>query len=168
MLKMLLLSAGLLAAPPPLATVPALDLQRYLGTWHEVARYPNRFQGGCSGAKAQYTLLPDGGIEVVNTCVKPDGTPKSVRGRAEVVDPGSRAKLRVSFVPSWLRWMGVGWGDYWVVALADDYGWAIVSEPGRRYLWLLARQAPMKPEDEARALKALRELGFEEAKLIRS
>jgi len=170
-LKALLLSSSLFAstAPmPPLQSIPAVDLARYIGVWHEIARYPNFFQKGCGQAQAAYRVLEDGGIEVTNTCVTPDGTQKKVVGRAEVVDQGSRAKLRVSFVPAWLRWTGLGWGDYWVVALAADYSYAVVSEPGRKYLWILNREPVMKPEVYAKVLATLKELGFDEAKLIKS
>jgi apolipoprotein D and lipocalin family protein len=149
LLKTLLLSVGLLAAPlAPLQTVPSVDLQRYLGVWHEIARYPNYFQKGCGQARAQYSLLADGSLEVLNTCVKPDGAQKSVLGKAKVVDAVSKAKLEVSFVPAWLRWTGLGWGNYWVVALAEDYSYAVVSEPGREYLWILNRQPAMKLEGD--------------------
>lgn len=112
-------------------------------------------------------MLADGGIEVVNTCVTPQGKEKRVLGRAEVVDSASNAKLKVSFVPAWLRWTGIGWGDYWVVALASDYSYAVVSDPGRKYLWVLNREPVMKPEVYTKVLGTLKELGFDEAKLIK-
>jgi apolipoprotein D and lipocalin family protein len=169
LLKAMLFSLPLFAAPmPPLQSVPAVELSRYVGVWYEIARYPNFFQNGCDHAKAAYRVMEDGGIEVTNTCVKPDGTLKSVVGRAEVVDKDTHAKLKVSFVPAWLRWTGLGWGDYWVVALAPDYSYAVVSEPGRKYLWILNREAVMKVEVYARVMVTLKELGFDESKLIRS
>lgn len=169
LIQALVLAAALSAAPapPPLQSVPSVDLARYVGVWHEIARYPNFFQKGCGQARATYRALPDGGIEVTNDCVKPDGSPKSVVGRADVVDKASNAKLKVSFVPKWMRWTGIGRGDYWVVALAPDYSWAVVSEPGRKYLWILNREPQMKPEAYAKVLSALKELGFDEAKLIK-
>lgn len=168
LLKLLFLANALFAAPAaPLQTVPAVDLQRYLGTWYEIARYPNFFQKGCGQAKAQYSLAADGSIQVLNTCVKPDGQPKSVLGRAEIVDQASKAKLRVSFTPSWVRWTGLGWGDYWVVALAPDYSYAVVSEPSRKYLWVLNREPAMGAEPWAKMEALLKELGFDPARLIR-
>lgn len=171
LLQLLLLSGTLFASPAPalapLQSVPAVDLARYLGVWHEVARYPNFFQKDCASSKAEYSLAADGSITVLNTCNKPDGKQKQVLGRAEVVDKASNAKLKVSFVPKWMRWTGIGRGDYWVVALAPDYSYAVVSEPGRKYLWVLNREPQMKPEVYAKVMGVLKELGFDEGKLIK-
>lgn len=152
----------------PLPTVPLVDLQRYLGTWHEIARFPNFFQKGCDSAVATYSLRPDGLIEVLNTCRKPDGGEKSVLGRARVVDTASKAKLKVSFVPAVLRWAGIGWGDYWVIDLPADYSYAVVSEPKREYLWILNREPAMRQETYNKILARLKELNFDVSKLISS
>jgi apolipoprotein D and lipocalin family protein len=155
-------------AAKPLATVASVDLNRYLGVWHEIARYPNWFQKGCDQATAQYTLLADGTLEVRNTCVEPGGNTRSVLGQARVVDQSTHAKLKVSFVPAWLRWTGIGWGDYWVVDLAEYYSYAVVSEPGRKYLWILNREPVMQKETYGKILERLKELGFDTAKLMAS
>ena len=77
-------------------TVPSVDLESYLGTWYEIARYPNRFQKGCTGSTASYSLRDDGRIAVVNTCTK-GGRVEKASGKAWVVDTGTNAKLKVSF-----------------------------------------------------------------------
>lgn len=125
-------------AEEPLTTVPHVDLQRYVGRWHEVAKIPNRFQKQCArGTTAEYTLREDGRITVLNSCVQADGRPDQAEGLARVVDTATGAKLQVSFV-SFLGWRPF-WGDYWVIGLDPDYRWAVVGTPNRKYGWVLAR-----------------------------
>jgi apolipoprotein D and lipocalin family protein len=129
----------------PVRTVASVDLDRYLGLWHEVARIPNRFQKQCArGSTAEYGLRGDGRLDVVNRCVKRDGKLDEARGVAKIVDAESRAKLAVSFV-SFLGWRPF-WGDYWIIGLDADYRWAIVGTPDRKYGWILARSPTL---DEA-------------------
>lgn len=154
---------------PPMQTVPRVDLERYAGTWHEVALYPNRFQRDCAAdTTATYTPLGDGRIRVRNRCRRADGTEMAVDGVAEVVDPATNARLKVSFLPVWLRWTGIGRGDYWVLHLSPDYRLAIIGEPSRQYLWILAR-APTLPDDEYLALMSrVRDAGYDPARLRRA
>ena len=121
--------------PIPVASV---DLNRYAGIWHEIARIPNRFQQQCArDTLARYTLRADGRIDVVNQCVRRDGSLDQARGIARVVDGDTRAKLKVSLV-SLLGWRPF-WGDYWIVGLDPNYRWAVVGAPNRKYGWILAR-----------------------------
>jgi apolipoprotein D and lipocalin family protein len=150
----------------PLATVERVDLDRYAGVWHEIALYPNRFQQACvSDTTAAYTPLDDGRISVRNRCRRADGTEMSVTGVAEVVDRKSNAKLKVSFLPVWLRWSGIGRGDYWVLYLSDDYRVAIVGEPRREYLWILARTPTLPPAEYQALLPKIRAAGYDPARL---
>ena len=148
------------AGQPPLETVKSVDLARYLGVWHEMARYENEFQGpDCVNVTAEYGLDKDGGISVLNTCRDAEGNvTETAEGWAKVADAQTKAKLRVTFFWPFF-------GDYWVVALADDYSWVIVSEPGREYLWILTRQpvtdGPLKTELVARTAA----LGFDTNRL---
>ena len=122
----------------PVTTVGAVDLDRYVGRWFEIARVPNRFQKQCArGTTAEYTVRDDGSITVVNRCIKEDGSTAEAEGVAKVVDMVTRAKLKVSFV-SFLGWRPF-WGDYWVIGLAEDYTWAVVGTPDRKYGWILGR-----------------------------
>jgi len=156
--------------PAPLQALPSLDIAAYMGTWYQVAWTPNRFQKQCiSDTAATYRNLGDGTVEVLNRCKLADGSLDSVigiarppRGMARI--EGSRlmpARLEVSFLPKWLRWIGIGWGAYWVVDLADDGRYAIVSESSREYLWVLARQPVLTPSDEATVRAKLQALGFD-------
>jgi apolipoprotein D and lipocalin family protein len=122
----------------PLEVVSSVDLDRYLGTWYEIASYPAWFQRDCTAVTAEYVLREDGLISVVNSCRKGslDGKLKQSKGRAKVVDETTNAKLKVSF-------FGPFWGDYWIIDLDPDYQWAVVGVPNRKYLWILSRTPTM-------------------------
>ncbi len=139
LVTLLLAAAGSAAAAEPLQPVADLDINRYSGTWYEIARLPNRWQDRCvADITATYTPLQSGRIRVVNACRDKDGRMQSVTGQARrsADHPG---KLKVRFAPAWLGWLPFVWADYWVLALDPDYRWVIVGEPGRDYLWFLAR-----------------------------
>jgi apolipoprotein D and lipocalin family protein len=131
-------AAAILAAADPLQVVPHVDVERYLGTWYEIATIPQRFQKGCVGVTAHYARRPDGAIDVVNVCRKGtlDASPRSVRGKAWIVDKTTNAKLKVRFF-----WPFTG--DYWIIELDPDYQWAVVGHPNRTYYWILARTPQM-------------------------
>ncbi|MEY4352755.1 MAG: Outer rane lipoprotein Blc [Cyanobacteriota bacterium] len=131
-------------AAASLEPVSAVDLNRYVGLWHEIARIPNRFQRQCvRDSLAVYTLRGDGSIAVLNLCVKRNGAVDQARGVARVVDRISQARLKVSLV-SVLGWRPF-WGDYWIIGLDPDYRWAIVGEARRRFGWILARTPSLEP-----------------------
>jgi apolipoprotein D and lipocalin family protein len=135
-----LAAAAARAAEKPLEVVPHVDLPRYLGTWYEIATIPQKFQKGCVGVTAHYSLRPDGAIDVVNVCRKGalDGKVTSALGKAWVVDKTTNAKLKVRFF-----WPFTG--DYWIIELDPDYQWAVVGHPKRRYYWILSRTPQMDP-----------------------
>ncbi len=148
---------------PPLQTVAHVDLSRYLGTWYEIANFPQRFQRGCTATTATYTLRRDGDIDVLNRCRKGsvDGEEKSALGRACVVDRSTNAKLRVSFFRPF-------WGDYWIINLADDYSYAVVGHPGRDYLWILSRTPTMSETTYQSIVARLEAQGYETSRLVRT
>lgn len=126
------------ARTEPLEAVSHVDLQRYLGTWYEIATIPQRFQKGCVGVAAEYSLRKNGDIQVLNTCLLEtlDGEVRTARGKARVVDRTTNAKPKVCF-------FGPFWGAYWIIGLDMDYRWAIVGHPDRNYLWILNRSPQM-------------------------
>lgn len=148
---------------PPLVPVAQVDLSRYLGTWYEIASFPQSFQRGCTATTATYRLRPDGDIDVLNRCRKDtvDGEEKASQGRARVVDPDTRAKLEVSFFRPF-------WGDYWIVDLADDYSYAVVGHPSRDYLWILARTASIDGATYAGVVARLQARGYDTGRLVRT
>lgn len=130
---------------PTVSVVTYVDLERYVGRWYEIAKIPNRFQKQCArGTSAEYSLDEDGRITVVNQCFKEDGTRDEAKGVAKVVDAATHAKLKVSFV-SFLGWRPF-WGDYWVIGLDEEYRWAVVGTPDRKYGWILARTPTLGAE----------------------
>lgn len=143
----------------PLAVADGVDLERYLGTWYEIASYPTRFQRGCSQTRAQYARREDGTLRVRNECLR-DGAPATIEGTAWVADDDP-AKLRVRFFWPFSA-------PYWILALDPDYRWALVGTPDRGYLWVLAR-TPALEEETFRAIvaRAAGE-GFDPARLVRT
>ncbi len=143
LLACLLLSAAPALAAEPVRAVSELDIDRYAGQWHEIAHLPVSFQKQCVGEiTANYGLRRDGRISVTNACRKADGERVVAEGVARPV-AGQPGQLQVRFVPDWLSWVPLVWADYWVIALDPDYQWAMVGEPGHKYLWILARLPEM-------------------------
>lgn len=154
------------AAPEPLAALPSLDVPSYMGTWYQVAWFPNRFQKQCvRDTTATYRRLPDG-VEVLNRCRLADGRIDDVIGLARpagsvlVGDRLAPARLEVSFLPRLLRWLPI-WGDYWVIQRADDGRYAVVSEASRKYLWVLSRTPQLSAADETAIRSLLVQQGFD-------
>lgn len=146
---------------PPLRTVERVDLQRYLGKWHEIARLPNRFQKGCAESSAEYSLRDDGEIDVINSCRnEDDGSLRQARGRAWSVDPVSNAKLKVTFFWPFR-------GDYWIIELGKEYEYAVVGTPDRKYLWLLSRSEKINDDVYAAILQRVEQQGFDASKILR-
>ncbi|WP_228702698.1 lipocalin family protein [Faucicola boevrei] len=126
--------------------VESLNVQRYVGQWYEIARLPMFFQNKCaSDVKANYQLQDDGSIQVVNQCKTKTGETMQAVGKA-VSDNGSSSQLLVTFMPKWLRWLPFGKAGYWVLALDNEYRYALVGTPNQKYLWLLSR-TPTMPND---------------------
>lgn len=154
-------------APGLPATVAAVDVPRYLGTWYEMARLPVSFQDGpglrCVDVTAVYNPRPDGTIDVVNTCrnAEAGGAIRSGTAVGNVVPGSGNARLRVAFF----------WpfhGDYWVIGLDPEYRWAVVGAPSRRMLWVLSRTTTMADADYARAVDTARAQGFDVSRLVRT
>lgn len=165
-LPLLMLFSAPALAQPPLQAVPGLDLARYAGTWHEIARLPMYFERKCvRDITATYTPRDDGTITVRNACVKADGEAVVSEGVARKAgsDP---AKLLVRFAPGWLSALPFVWADYWVIAVDEDYRWAIVGEPGREYLWILSREPTLDAKTFEDLKGRARMHGYDLAKLI--
>jgi apolipoprotein D and lipocalin family protein len=147
----------------PLDTVRHVDLQRYLGTWYEIASFPQSFQKNCTATTAKYSLRADGDIDVENRCRRYalDNPEDVAKGRARVVDRATNAKLEVTFFRPF-------WGDYWIIQLGDDYGYAVVGHPSRDYLWILARQRTMSPDLYQAILQRLGTQGYDTSRLLRT
>ncbi len=147
-------------------TVAHVDLNRYMGQWYEIAAIPMFFERRCvSSAMASYKLLPNGLVEVVNSCAEASGKRISSTGRAKVVDSTSNAKLKVTFVNllGWRFWAG---GDYWILDLDSDYRVAIVGHPTRSYAWILSRTTALPLETLRKLEQTLRAKGYDPCRLV--
>jgi apolipoprotein D and lipocalin family protein len=124
----------------PPETVAKVDVARYSGKWFEVARLPMFFQRSCASSIADYSLQADGVIKVVNTCIRKDGTTRSITGSAVPVND-SASRLKVRFLGSWPASIipVPDEGNYWILAVTPGYNQAIVGTPDRKSLWFLSR-----------------------------
>lgn len=160
------------AGATPLAT---LDLPAYMGRWYQVALYPNRFQAHClDSTSATYTLQDDGLVRVLNRCRTHTGwdTAEGIAQPRQGVERRvggvlAPASLEVSFLPKFLRWLGVGWGQYDVLQLGPQQQWAVVSESTKTYLWVLARTPQVDATQWAAIESLLQERGFDVNRLRR-
>jgi apolipoprotein D and lipocalin family protein len=140
-----------------LPTVKSVDVNKYMGKWYEIAKYENRFEIDCEQASANYSLNDDGTIKVVNSCFRAGKIDNAI-GKAYSTNP-ENTKLKVSFFWPFK-------GNYWVIMLDKEYSYAVVSEPSRKYLWILSRTKTMPKETTKEILLKLKELGFDTDKLI--
>jgi len=154
---------------PAPSTVASLDVERYMGTWYEIAKYPNRFQKKCiSDTRAEYQLQANGRVQVTNRCKTEDGSLDEAIGEARQVGISTSPKLQVRFAPAWLAWLPVVWGNYWVIDLDPAYQLVAVSEPEREYLWVLSRTPQASAEAYDALLARLKTQGFELGRLERT
>jgi len=138
----------------PLETVGNVDLTKYSGRWYEIARYPVRFEKGCRCVTAQYALSPKGHVIVTNRCLRANGTWSSIRGKAFTDKNSGNAKLKVQFFWPFR-------GNYSIIDLANDYSYAVVSAPGRKYLWILSRTKTISPDVYDSIMEKLSAKGFD-------
>lgn len=143
-------------------TVDSVDLKKYAGTWYEIGRLPMYFQRNCvSDVTATYVEKTDGsGIKVINKCSAEDGSGITAEGLAKPAD-ATGSKLKVTFLPSWIRWLPVGRADYWVLARDADYKTALVGTPDKKYLWLLARSPNVSQETYAKYRQIAQQQGYD-------
>jgi len=135
-----------------------IDLERYAGTWHEIARVPNYFQRKCASAvTATYSLEGDH-VLVVNRCAKSSGEVIAAEGKAYVADPPLNRKLKVGFF-SIFGWMPFK-GDYWILDIDPEYRWVIVGGPNTKYGWILARTPTLDVATRADIDARLRKFGY--------
>lgn len=142
--------------------VKELDLERYLGTWYELARYDHRFERGMQGVTATYSFRADGKIKVVNRGFKGglNGTVSEAIGKAKVPNKKEPGKLKVSFF--WIFY-----GDYYVLDLDKDYQWALIGSSSDKYLWILSRTPQISDELYSELQNKLENRGYDVEKLIK-
>lgn len=145
----------------PQEVVAYVEVERYMGKWYEIARYPNSFQSGCCSSTAEYSLRDDGRVDVINRCINCEtGEEEQQAGVARVVDPETNAKLKVTFFWPFS-------GDYWIIQLSEDYSYAVVGHPKREFLWILSRTPEMDGTVYDEITRKLIVQGYNPEKLIR-
>lgn len=164
---LMLMACSTPGGKPP-ATAGRVELEKYAGTWHEIARLPMPFQREGDAAMATYTPRADGKVGVHNVAVRPDGTKGEIRGTATVLNPGENTRLAVRFD----TWFGplipvAKEGNYWILDVSPDYQRALVGTPDRRYLWLLARKPVIREAEEKAMVEKAAALGYAVEGLIR-
>ncbi|MGZ7460133.1 lipocalin family protein [Pseudomonas sp. Ma2-10] len=151
----------------PLQPVASIDLPRFMGTWYEIARTPNRFQKRCAGfTRTDFHLQVDGTVQAVNRCRLRDGQLHLALATGRQVGALDSPRLKVRFAPAWMSFLPAVWGDYWIIDLDEQYQWAAVSEPTRKYLWILSRTTRVEPKTYASLLERLKDKGFAVERLL--
>lgn len=147
----------------PLQTVDEVDLKRFVGKWYEIASFPQRFQKNCYNTSATYTLSDKGYIIIENRCNKGsiDGKESYIKGKAFADGIGSNARLKVQFFWPFK-------GKYWIIDLAEDYSYAVVGHPNRKYLWILSRTPHLDEELYLKLVDRIGENNFDISKLIKT
>jgi len=155
----LLFLTGCANKDPRIQSVDNLDLQQYTGKWYEIARYEHFFEKNCKNVSATYSIKENKNIKVINRCEDiTTNEKKEAIGEAKKVD-NKNSKLKVSFFWPF-------YGDYWVIMLANDYSYAVVSEPTKEYLWILSRTKKLQKNIQDDILEKLKNLDFDTDKLI--
>lgn len=154
---------GCVCANPP-ETVDFVDVNRYMGVWYEIAKYPFFFERGLVGVTAEYALNEDGTVRVINRGFKEsfDGELSEIVGKAKVADKETNAKLTVQFGPFPT---GIFGSNYWIIMLGDDYEYAVVSSKCRDTLWILSRTPQMEEAVYNGIVADLAARGFDTSKL---
>ena len=141
------------------STVKRLDLPRFMGKWYEIARYEHHFEKGMSHVTAEYTLLPNGKIQVINRGLKGD-KPKEIKGKVRQPNPAEYpGRLEVSF----FLWF---YSDYYILELGKDYQYAVIGSSSDKYLWILSRTPKMEKARLDELLNHIVQRGYDISKLI--
>jgi apolipoprotein D and lipocalin family protein len=160
-IAVMLLAAGCVRMPQGIEPVTGFEINRYLGTWYEIARLDHSFERGLHEVTATYTPREDGGIDVLNRGYNPEKDQwREATGKAYFVEDPATGRLKVSF------W-GPFYGAYNIIALdKKDYSYAMVCGPTRSYFWILAREPDMPDALKAELVAKASRLGFETDELI--
>jgi len=145
---------------PELKVVKTVDLQKYAGTWYEISRLPNTFEEGLECITATYTILENGKIEVLNKGQRISDPSKieTAKGKAHIPNKNEPAKLKVTFFWPF-------YGNYYIMELDENYQYALVGDPSRKYLWVLARQKTVDEQTYKQLMDSAQKSGFDIAKV---
>ena len=143
---------------PELPVVKEVVLEKYTGKWYELMSFPQSFQKNCSCTEANYSIKKNGKVKVFNRCFNTKKQKwEDATGSASVIKGSDNAKLKVQFFWPFK-------GDYYIIALENDYSHVMVGAPNREYLWILSRTKTGNPEVIEKYKKRATELGFDISK----
>lgn len=146
--------------------IPHLDLNKYLGRWYEICRLPLRWEDEtATDITANYSRSEAGNVRVDNRCFDEEGKPSQAIGEAIPRDDAN-SRLKVTFLPEYIRWIPFTKADYWVLRIDPEYRTALVGTPDRKYLWVLSRQPQLAPDVTREYLAEATRQGFDLAQLI--
>lgn len=149
--------------------VASVDLNRYSGKWFEIARYSNKSQKNCIGnTTIVYTLKPEGKIDVLNECLKKDGTVIDAKGEAKIVDKATNAKLEMRYAPGYLAFLSTSRDDYWIIDLDEKYQYAAVGDKDGKNLWILSRSPKLNDATYQNILRRVETMGYKPGKLVKT
>ena len=141
------------------SSVKTIDLARFMGKWYEIARYEHRFEQGMTHVTADYSMLPDGKIQVVNRGLK-EGVPKEIIGKAKQPDPKRYpGRLKVSF----FLWF---YSDYYILEVGKEYQYAVIGSSTDKYLWILSRTPKLPQASLDKILQNLKQRGYDLTRLV--
>ncbi|KHO16208.1 membrane protein [Acinetobacter baumannii] len=148
--------------------VESIDINKYAGKWYEIAHLPMFFQRNCvANTTANYSINADKTVGVLNSCTNKKGEMISSEGVAYPQNEGN-SKLKVSFLPSGLRWIPFTKGDYWVLRVDQDYKVALVGGPSHKYLWILSRNPQLDEAIYQSYLQTAKQYGYDVSKLVKT
>lgn len=150
-----------------LPTVSHVDVTEYVGKWYAVEALPQIFTKKCVAQTAEYAVKSANSISVLNTCIKKDGSTKTIEGQAVVANANTNAELIVTFDNFWTKLFRVK-GDYKILKLDDSYTTVLVGSSDRKSLWILNRTPYINEDVRKEYIAYAKSLGFDTSKLITS
>ncbi|MGZ8241112.1 MAG: lipocalin family protein [Methylobacter sp.] len=147
--------------PEGVKPVENFEINRYMGTWYEIARLDNHFERGLDNISATYTLRADGGIDVLNQGWNPQtGEWEKAEGKGYLIEQADKGRLKVSF-------FGPLYGAYNIINLdKEDYAYSMVTGPNKSYLWILSRTRQLPKATLDTLINQAKNLGFATDQLI--
>ena len=153
-------------AKKALTSAAHVDLDRFVGSWFEIARLPDKQDKECvSDARATYARTEDG-LRLLSLCRRADGSIRRSTGRAKLTDDATQSRFKISYSSPTLDVLPFLWSDYTIIDVADDYSTAIVGAADRKHLWLLARQPAVDEAGRQDFLNKARAQGFDTSALV--
>ena len=148
-----------------LASAAHVDLDRFVGSWFEIARLPDKHDLDClSDTRATYARTEDG-LRLLSLCRRPDGSIKRSTGRARLADDATQARFRISYAPAAMDFLPFVWSEYTIIDVADDYSTAVIGTADRKHLWLLARKPSIDDDVRKDFINKARAQGFDTSAL---